>query len=277
MKINVPPTMTEARQKFLNEKLGPKKEVSVTKSKSEINAEYKAELSAHKSKTWSSNPRAFVFGYKPDNIGGEIHKRLSGLIECDFSDYLYINLPQLPDYIYDYDAFVFNNAVNHLDWIENWNDDLIDYVISNTLTATMKSVAKIAAVRLKTDKRTKIVIIGSMAHKSVLNGSAPYCAAKAGLQHFVRCVAYELAPKGIEVFCVNPTNVQDSPMSEATIVGLAKYRNISYEEAKAYWGNECPMGEFLTKGEIAEIVDDLICNDRRYLSGSAIDLIGGQR
>jgi len=246
-------------------------------SKSEANEKYKKELEIYKKKTWPEYPTSVVFGSSPGNIGNEIHRYLNTEISSTEYSYMDFNLPKMPEDFCRYDAFVFNNAVNHLDWIENWSEGDIVNVVQNSLTATMVAISKIAKGRLNSKHRTKIVVIGSMAHKAVLNGSAPYCAAKAGLMHFVRCAAYELAPKGFEIFCVNPSNVQNAPMSNATVLGLARYRNMTIDDAWKYWGNECPMGEFLTKGEIAELVTDLIVRDMKYLSGSAIDLIGGQR
>lgn len=246
-------------------------------SKQEAVAAYKDEIAWMRDKTFAEDPRVTIFGVGENNIGEAIGKHLlrHDLLATTYTEEE-IKLPFFQS-ILDADVYVFNNGVNHLDWIENWPEDEIENVVMNCLTATMRAVQLIAKRRMNSQNKTKIIFIGSMAHKAVLNGSAPYCAAKAGLMHFARCIAYELAPKGFEVYTINPSNVQDAPMSEATIQGLKRYRNLSDEVARAYWGAECPMGEFLTKTEIAETVLDLIQNDRKYLSGAAIDLIGGQR
>lgn len=246
-------------------------------SKEAANLEYRKKLEKYKYKVWPNEPNVAVFGVNSDNIGGRIYECLAPACKADAYDVFQVRLPDLPRNVDEYDAFVFNNGLNHLDWLEDWSEEMIDSVIHSCMTSTILAISAIAKIRMNNRNRTKIVVIGSMAHSKVLNGSAAYCAAKAGLMHFVRCAAYELAPKGFEVFCVNPSNVQDSPMSEATIAGLARYRHLSLDDARAYWGAECPMGEFLTKDEIADIVAELILGDRKYLSGTAIDLIGGQR
>ena len=175
------------------------------------------------------------------------------------------------------DAIIFNNGLNHLDWIEDQPEEEIWNVTQAILTHTMVETSHFVKQTIKMSNVKTIIFIGSMAHNHVLNGSAPYCAAKAGLQMFAKCIAYELAPKGYRVYCINPSNVQDSPMSEATIQGLMRYKNLSRQEAEDYWGAECPMGTFLRKDEIAGVVSFLLTVEARYLSGTAIDLPGAQR
>ena len=76
---------------------------------------------------------------------------------------------------------------------------------------------------------------------------------------------------------INPSNVEGAPMSEATIEGLARYRNMSMAEARKYWGAVCPKERFLNTQDICHVVDFLLSGRAEYLSGSAIDLKGGQR
>lgn len=245
-------------------------------SKQKANIDYKEEIKGLSNKHWPDDARIAIFGCATGNIGSEIESR--AMLQCHGFTIDQVNLPDLEGLDESsYDGFVFVNSINHLDWIEDWSSEKIDEVVINSMTVTMKAISQIAKARMHSPRRTKIVVIGSMAHKAVLNGSAPYCAAKAGIQHFIRCVAYELAPKGFEVFCVNPSNVQGAPMSLKTIEGLARYRNLKMKDAQAYWGAECPMGSFLSMEEVSDVVWDLLVKNRRYLSGSAIDLIGGQR
>jgi NAD(P)-dependent dehydrogenase (short-subunit alcohol dehydrogenase family) len=243
----------------------------------------------------NESPRTAIFGYQKNNIGHGIaqelvnkNKRVQFFTEEEW-DLLKTEEREVikgcdnGSNFQDFDYFVFNNGYTHLDWIENLTDKRVIEIINKNLIANIISlnwiVRKSIACKNFNEKNSwkKIVFIGSMAYKNVLNGSSVYCAAKAGLNHFVKCAAYELAPKGFQIFCVNPSNVQDSPMSEKTIQDLKRYRDLTDEEAKAYWSAECPLGNFLTKKEIAEVVVDLLMQDRKYLSGSCIDLAGGQR
>jgi ketoreductase len=116
-----------------------------------------------------------------------------------------------------------------------------------------------------------------MAYKAVLNGSSPYCAAKAGLAHFARCLAWELAPKAFDVFCVHPSNTKGTPMTEETIKGLMRYRGLDRKEAEAYWGAVLPKWQWLLPENIADLVSFLVSGKAEYLSGANLDMAGGQR
>lgn len=225
------------------------------------------------------NKSVALFGWEKGNIGEGIRQ----VLEADDHD-----VSCFPFYIHDindvfphdfkiYDTIIFNCGYTHLDWIEDQPFDEIDRVLDSCLRGQMQTTKQFVNETIDTHSIKTIIYIGSMAHNHVLNASAPYCAAKAGLQMFAKCMAYELAPKGYRVYCINPSNVQDAPMSEATIQGLERFRGLSRKEAEAYWGAECPMGTFLTMHEIGEVCAFLLTPSARYLSGTEINLAGGQR
>jgi len=134
-------------------------------------------------------------------------------------------------------------------------------------------------VRKTIDSKNKkqIFFIGSMAYKAVLNASAPYCAAKAGLAHFANCIAWELAPKNYDVYTLHPSNTEDTPMTKHTIESVARYRGISMEDAEKYWGSVLPKDRWLQKEDIANLVNYLINDESGYLSGCNLEMKGGQR
>lgn len=175
------------------------------------------------------------------------------------------------------DTLILCHGFTRLDWIENQTTKSIEDMVGINLTSHMKLISEFTRKTMSKTYRKQIVVIGSMAASSVLNASSPYCAAKAGLQHFVKCVAWELAPKGFDVYIINPSNVADSPMADQTIVDLARYRKLTISEAEAYWSANHPRLNFLSKDEISELVYDLISGKFPYLSGTALNLTGGQR
>lgn len=181
------------------------------------------------------------------------------------------------DKIEEVDTVVFVNGTNYMDWIERWDEDAIYAVVQDSLTASMIGTSKFVRATKDTNYRKNIVYIGSMAYNHVLNASAPYCAAKAGLAHFSRCMAWELAPKNYDVFTVHPSNTAGAPMSEATIRGIMRYRGVDREAAEQYWGAVLPKDRWLDKHDIGEMVADLISGSREYMSGGQIELAGGQR
>jgi 2,3-dihydro-2,3-dihydroxybenzoate dehydrogenase len=164
-----------------------------------------------------------------------------------------------------------------MDWFEDAPMDAVENVFAVNLTGSYRAAQAFVRDTIGSPYRKKIIFIGSMAYKSVLNGSAAYCASKAGLSMLVKCMAWELAPKGYDVYIIHPSNVDGAPMARDTIDGLMRYRGISKEEAEAYWGDSYLRGRSLTIEEIAETVRFLLRGRSEFLSGTDIDLGGGQR
>jgi len=79
-------------------------------------------------------------------------------------------------------------------------------------------------------RRGRIIHVSSGAARSVVEGWSAYCAAKAGLDHFVRVVAAEVADYGVAVYSVYP-GIVDTTMqaeirsaSEADFPPLARFQ-----------------------------------------------------
>ena len=174
-------------------------------------------------------------------------------------------------------ALVMCHGITHLDWLEGQTSLQVDETIDVNLTGSIKMVQSFVNATLKSETKKAIIMIGSMAHNNVLNGSSVYCASKAGLNMFARCAAWELAPKGYDVFIINPSNTEGTPMTEDTIQGLQRYRGLSRGEAEAYWGAVLPRAKWLQPDDIADLVMFLLSGDGSYLSGATLDMPGGQR
>jgi NAD(P)-dependent dehydrogenase (short-subunit alcohol dehydrogenase family) len=243
----------------------------------------------HQTKEWKVPPvegrAALVVGCREGNIGEAIYDELSDVgfahvHSRDLSDGFdlwrredrrQINWGQ-------YDTLILANGQTNLDWIEDQPEWAIQGVIDNKLTASILAIKDFARYNMENPIVKHIVIIGSMAHRSVLNASAPYCAACAGLNHFARCAAWELAPKGFRVFVVNPSNVEGTPMTEETIRGIEHYRKIDRSQAEEYWGAVRAIPEWLTREDISKIVRRLVTDEEmRWLMGVPLDLGGGLR
>lgn len=181
---------------------------------------------------------------------------------------------------YDFTGFtdlVMCHGYTYMDWLEEVPDEEAENIININLYGSIRVIKQFVNQTIDEPFRKKIISIGSMAYNHVLNGSAAYCASKAGLNHYIRCAAWELAPKAYDVYCINPSNVLDSPMTRDTINHLMNYRQLTLEQALEYWGANNPRTVFLTKNEIVDTVQHLLFVDKGYLSGNPIDLAGGQR
>lgn len=177
----------------------------------------------------------------------------------------------------DYQALIMFHGVSVMNWLENASPLDVKNMIDVNLYGTINVTAKFVRDTISNPSRKKIISIGSMAYNRVLNASSAYCASKAGVAHFIRCAAWELAPKGYDVYCIHPSNVDDSPMHADTVASIQNYRNISKEEAEAYWGSGYVRGRSLKKEEISNLVQFLLSPEAEFLSGQQFEMTGGQR
>lgn len=244
-------------------------------SKEQISTSYLEETKAKYLQNEKHERRAVVVGSdKQNNIGATIARKLKETI------------PIVNEYDKDNwrcffgsreNILVLANGSTHLDWIENQSGHRIDEVLNDCLTTSIVATMEFVKATINVKNPKYIVYIGSMAYNHVLNGSSIYCAAKAGLAQFARCMAYELTPKNYNVFIVHPSNTKEAPMSEQTIQELMRYRNLSRQEAENYWGTGLLRKEWLLADDIANTVEFLVSGKADYLSGSQLELAGGQR
>jgi len=189
---------------------------------------------------------------------------------------------QMKQWLYEHDlidTLVLCHGVTHLAWFE---DQLIEDITSQVdvnLTGTMLAIkAFVDRTYSFRHVRKQIVVVGSMAHRNVLNASAPYCASKAGVAHLIRCLGWELTPKGYFIWGVHPSNVEGTPMAEDTIRGIMDYRDLDRAGAEAYWGAVNVMPRWLRAPDVAGTIANLVTQPTaRWQSGTNIELTAGQR
>ena len=214
--------------------------------------------------------KGVVIGAAEGNIGREI---------CQYLNKKGHDMIERNDPRDDYqgDLFIFCNGHTDLEWIgEQSTDKIITQVYSN-MEATIQMINSLVASNRNDDVIKRIIIIGSMAYNNVLNGSSAYCAAKAGINQYAKCAAYELAKKNWLVHVINPGNVLDTPMTSKVKEQLQHLHGIDAVESEAYWQKVNNLGEFITKKDIAKIVKFLLKPEARFLSGSSLDLRGSNR
>jgi len=237
----------------------------------------------HRDKQWNHKDlRVIVTGAsKEDSIGREIGDTLqkSGLATLirGYGGNVTNAIDPAMHPFKDYNTLVCSHGVTWLDWFEDIPTHRLREIIDVNLTGTALIAQKFVTDTLTTKERKRIILIGSMAHRAVLNASAIYCASKAGQAMLGRCLAWELAPKGYDVFVIHPSNTEGTPMSAETIKGLERYRGISYDCAMKYWNDSPLRSSMLQTDDIAAIVMFLLGPHAAYLSGCQIELSGGQR
>lgn len=224
-----------------------------------------------------------ILGAREGNIGGEIANVLKkedyasvACVDLDTCDLTQYEHPLMKLYEKT-DILIMCQGYTSIDWIENQTYDTMSVQLGNSLFSHIWHTNQFVKASMDKPYRKTIIYIGSMAYRNVLNGSSVYCAAKAGLNMFARCMAWELAPKGYDVYILHPGNVKDTPMAKSTMEQLAAYRGMTHLEAQLYWNTGNPRKTILSAHDIAVLVSEICDNKMMYAAGNPIDLTGGQR
>ncbi len=152
--------------------------------------------------------------------------------------------------------------------ISSMSDETLDRIFDVNFKGTVHCCQ--AVMEHMTDRESgKIVNIGSSISSlgSVANlsgGGASYCSSKATVHGFSRCLAWELAPEGVNVNVVAP-GITNTPMHEGV-----------WEGAQDYYLKSVPLGRLAEPEDIADVVLFLCSEAARYIVGQAIHVNGGQ-
>lgn len=230
-----------------------------------------------------------VLGASPYPAGTNIGSSVIDALACEPDDWRGIgwhvepggHLPPAPDFA-NYDAVVCSLGAALIKPLVRVEEaELVDIVRAN-LTLPLE------AARLYVTEREKgtMVFVGSYAHDHVLSNSTPYCAAKAGLAHAVRCLAWDYGHR-MRFFIVHPYHVPGTPMGEGVVQGMLRdvTRFPDRASAEAYQAKDLRMKEpdgsprELTVEEVAGHIVELIVrsDENAWLNGQGFPLYGGVR
>ncbi|NJN63700.1 MAG: 3-oxoacyl-ACP reductase FabG, partial [Acidobacteria bacterium] len=109
----------------------------------------------------------------------------------------------------------------------------------------------------------RIVAVTSVVGRTGNAGQANYCAAKAGMEGFVRATAREVASRGITVNAVAPGFV-DTDMTRALS-----------EDVRQKLLESVPLGRLGTVEDVAASVAFLLSDAASYITGEILDVNGG--
>jgi NAD(P)-dependent dehydrogenase (short-subunit alcohol dehydrogenase family) len=132
-----------------------------------------------------------------------------------------------------------------------------------------------------TDHHSTIIFIGSFAQDHPFTHCTSYCAAKAGLDMAVRCLAWELAPEGFHVHIIHPNHVSGTPMTDQVRKGMMEgVHKMTQDEATEYQLKDLGprMGRLLTPDDIAQMVVLILDNPiMGWLAGNGLRMYGSVR
>lgn len=119
-------------------------------------------------------------------------------------------------------------------------------------------------------RKGNIVIISSVAGLRAFPGVLAYCISKAAVDQFTRCVALELAPRGVRVNAVNPGVV---------LTELHRSGGMSEQNYQAFLENSKsthPLGRVGNPEEVAELVMFLVSDRASWITGVTCSIDGGR-
>jgi NAD(P)-dependent dehydrogenase (short-subunit alcohol dehydrogenase family) len=148
-----------------------------------------------------------------------------------------------------------------------WRDVLSTNLdgVFNTLHAAEPHVAD----------RGRVVIVSSGLGKLGRAAFGAYAASKHGVLGLMKCVAKELAPRGITVNSVCPGWV-DTEMARADIARLARDQKRTVRDVEADTCRGIPIGRFVRPEEVAALVAWLVSEDADAVTGEAFNISGGE-
>ena len=140
--------------------------------------------------------------------------------------------------------------------------------IESVMKANFNSAVLLQAALLtkkKVKKDSSIVFIASKAADYPSPGNAVYSASKGALISYARCLAIELAPRGIRVNCICPAMVWTDLImqNEVTLEQLQ-------ESEKSY-----PLKRYGKPEDVAYLAIYLLSEASSWMTNSCIDLTGG--
>jgi len=177
------------------------------------------------------------------------------------------NVEKLGEYIVENKIdILINNAGEYIySPIDETNYEQLEYIMRVNLEAPLFLISK-AVPNMKTNKWGRIINIGSISGVMGEASASLYSASKSGLIGGTKALALELAEYGITVNTINPGWV-DTEMGNNS----ANDGDWSKEEII-----ECiPQKRFITPKEIAEMVNYLISDSARGVTGQSINLCAG--
>jgi NAD(P)-dependent dehydrogenase (short-subunit alcohol dehydrogenase family) len=125
-----------------------------------------------------------------------------------------------------------------------------------------------ASIRRMIPRRAgRIVNLGSIAGIVVRTKQIGYCAAKAAVVHFSRCLAVEMAPYGITVNCLCPRMTRTEMLEQG-----ARERRMNLEAMVEL----IPGGRMASPEDHASLVAYLASDEAGHVTGQVISVDGGQ-
>ena len=152
--------------------------------------------------------------------------------------------------------------------IENTKMEDWDYMMDINLRAVFNLTQLVLPSLIK--RKGNIVNVSSVTGLRAFPGVLAYCVSKAGLDQFTRCVALELAAKGVRVNAVNP-GVTFTELHRRSGMGEEAYKSFLEHSKTTH-----PLGRVGQPKEIAELILFLASPHAGWITGVTYSIDGGR-
>lgn len=162
------------------------------------------------------------------------------------------------------DGVVHCAGIGHRQPAKLLTESEIDRVMNTNFKASVLLQTELMKGK-KLNKDGSVVFIASAAPQMPSFGNAAYTASKAAIIGYAKCLALELAPRGIRVNCICPAMIwTDLIMQE----GVGKEE---LEQAQQKY----PLKRYGQPEDVANLAIYLLSDASRWMTNSCIDITGG--
>lgn len=183
------------------------------------------------------------------------------IIQFDLSDIG--NIPNLLGMLPELDGVVHSAGVNTKYLVKKINQERIDELLhTNYYAPTL--ITQLLLNNKKFKKNASMVFISSISASYASVSNALYASSKAALNAFVRCLAMEIAPRGMRANVIQP-GIIETPILKA----------YALTEEMQDFKNSCPLGHSGEPTDIALGCVYLLSEASKFTTGSIMTIDGG--
>jgi len=166
------------------------------------------------------------------------------------------------------DILVNNAGIGDLSYM---NDPKLMEIYEKMFDTNVRCIVYLTQLAIPYLEKSKgnIIMISSIAALKPSPKTVLYCMSKAALDMFTKCLAVELAPKGIRVNGINPA-VTETPLLERKYGHIMSIDKVVEMRSKQY-----PLGRVGQPYDIANAIEFLASNDASFITGAHMLMDGG--